>query len=105
MGTSVKQPDESFFQAVILNSRFCVWHTDYTLHWTDKNSMREVRSDTSEYNILSPGVLHSGADIFKIAEVRKQALWARLRKFRASIATETAFSGSRRCGFIFAAAA
>jgi len=74
--TSVKQPDESFFQAVILNSRFCVRHTDYTLHWTDKNSMREVRSDTSEYNILSPGVLHSGADIFKIAEVRKQALWA-----------------------------
>merc|ERR1711904_125586 len=31
---------------------------------------------TSEYHILSPGVLHSGADFFKIAEVRKQSLWA-----------------------------
>lgn len=72
----VKQPDESFFQAVILNSRFCHRYSDYTLHWTDKGSMKEVRSVTSEYNILSPGVLQSESDYFKLAGVRSQSLWA-----------------------------
>ncbi|CAE8594690.1 unnamed protein product, partial [Polarella glacialis] len=74
--TTVKQPDESFFQAVVLNTRFCALYSDYTLVWTDKDSMREVRSDTSEYNILSPGVLSSLTDYFKLEEVRKQSLWA-----------------------------
>lgn len=74
--TAVKQPDESFFQAVVLNTRFCSRYSDYTLHWTDKDSMREVRSSTSEYNILSPGVLGNLKDSFKIAEVREQSLWA-----------------------------
>ena len=48
-------PDQ--LQAVVLNSEFCSRYSDYTLHWTDKDSMREVRSLTSEYNIMSPGVL------------------------------------------------
>eukprot|EP00927_Polykrikos_kofoidii_P020561 TRINITY_DN19781_c0_g1_i1.p1 TRINITY_DN19781_c0_g1~~TRINITY_DN19781_c0_g1_i1.p1 ORF type:complete len:689 (-),score=90.87 TRINITY_DN19781_c0_g1_i1:478-2544(-) len=83
--TSVKQPDESFFQAAILNTRFCSEHLDYTLHWTDKGGMREVQSLTSDFRILSPGVLQSGADFFKIAEVRKQSLWAFFaRKFDSS---------------------
>mmetsp|Transcript_38677 Transcript_38677/g.120872 ORF Transcript_38677/g.120872 Transcript_38677/m.120872 type:complete len:346 (+) Transcript_38677:139-1176(+) len=45
--TAVKQPDESFFQTVVLNTHHCSLYADYTLHWTDKASMREVRSDTS----------------------------------------------------------
>ena len=44
-------------EAVVLNTKFCSKCSDFTLHWTDKDSMREVRSLTSEYNILSPGVL------------------------------------------------
>lgn len=44
-------------QVTVLNSEFCTRYSDYTLHWTDKDSMRQVRSLTSEYNILSPGVL------------------------------------------------
>ena len=44
-------------EAIVLNSEFCDSYSDYTLHWTDKDSMREVRSVTSEYNIMSPGVL------------------------------------------------
>eukprot|EP00439_Symbiodinium_sp_Y106_P082513 s2127_g21.t4 len=74
--TAVKQPDESFFQAVVLNTKFCTSYSDFTLHWTDKDSMREVRSLTSEYNILSPGVLGNLKDFAKIEEVRKQSLWA-----------------------------
>eukprot|EP00933_Yihiella_yeosuensis_P025526 TRINITY_DN19799_c0_g1_i1.p1 TRINITY_DN19799_c0_g1~~TRINITY_DN19799_c0_g1_i1.p1 ORF type:complete len:428 (+),score=62.31 TRINITY_DN19799_c0_g1_i1:83-1366(+) len=74
--TAVKQPDENFFQAVVLNTRFCSRYSDYTLHWTDKDSMKEVRSATSEYNILSPGVLGSLTDHFKLNEVRQQSLWA-----------------------------
>ncbi|CAE6953046.1 oxt [Symbiodinium natans] len=74
--TSVKQPDESFFQAVVLNTKFCSKCSDFTLHWTDKDSMREVRSLTSEYNILSPGVLGLLEDFTKVEEVRRQSLWA-----------------------------
>ncbi|CAE7906773.1 oxt [Symbiodinium sp. KB8] len=74
--TAVKQPDESFFQAVVLNTQFCTSYSDFTLHWTDKDSMREVRSLTSEYSILSPGVLGNLKDFAKIEEVRQQSLWA-----------------------------
>ena len=90
--TAVKQPDESFFQvpafklaaiaqctrvylparcpesheeAVVLNTKFCTSYSDFTLHWTDKDSMREVRSLTSEYNILSPGVLGNLKDALR----------------------------------------
>ena len=48
---------ESHEEAVVLNTQFCTSYSDFTLHWTDKDSMREVRSLTSEYSILSPGVL------------------------------------------------
>eukprot|EP00928_Gymnodinium_smaydae_P014892 TRINITY_DN15468_c0_g1_i3.p1 TRINITY_DN15468_c0_g1~~TRINITY_DN15468_c0_g1_i3.p1 ORF type:complete len:614 (-),score=112.39 TRINITY_DN15468_c0_g1_i3:137-1978(-) len=74
--SGVKQPDESFFQAAVLNTKFCEEHIDYTLHWTDKDSMKEVRSITSEFTILSPGVLGSAADYAKLTEVRQQSLWA-----------------------------
>ncbi|CAJ1369317.1 unnamed protein product [Effrenium voratum] len=74
--TAVKQPDESFFQVTVLNSEFCTRYSDYTLHWTDKDSMRQVRSLTSEYNILSPGVLSFPKDAAKVQEVREQSLWA-----------------------------
>jgi hypothetical protein len=87
--TSVKQPDENFFQAAALNSRLCDRYIDYTLHWTDKDSMQEVRSATSEYNILSPGVLSGDAAHVKLAEVRQQYLWAFFaRKFDDSEASE-----------------
>lgn len=86
---SVKQPDESFFQAIILNSEFCNRHIDYVMHWTDKDSFREVRSDTSAYNILSPGVLGDGEDYLKLAEVRSKSLWAFFaRKFDSSWKSE-----------------
>lgn len=73
---AMKQPDESFFQAVVLNANHCATHVDYSLHWTDKGSLREIRSNTSEYSILSPGELHTEADYFKLAQVRQQSLWA-----------------------------
>ncbi|CAK9015382.1 unnamed protein product [Durusdinium trenchii] len=83
---TVKQPDESFFQAVVLNSEFCSRYSDYTLHWTDKDSMREVRSLTSEYNIMSPGVLIFPRDVAKVSEVRDKSLWAFFaRKFDNSL--------------------
>lgn len=84
--TAVKQPDESFFQAIVLNSEFCQSYSDYTLHWTDKDSMREVRSITSEYNIMSPGILIFPRDSAKLQEVREQSLWAFFaRKFDNSV--------------------
>ena len=55
----------AFGKAVVLNTKFCTGYSDFTLHWTDKDSMREVRSLTSEYNILSPGVLGLLKDIFE----------------------------------------